>query len=125
MYSVSGIPSDGGAATLYGPYVVKNVPGVGRGISTIVVQNMGTAREPRPHLHRTRWRRLDHHKRPADGPGEVVGVRPPALSDDTQYSAVLDGGGQNIAAIVTELNYSGGVVSPDLGHIRPSGDRGQ
>ena len=32
----------------------------------------------------------------------------PALSDDTQYSVVLDGGGQNIAAIVTELNYSGG-----------------
>ena len=42
MYSVTGIPSDGGAATLYGPYAVKNVPGVGRGISTIVVENMGT-----------------------------------------------------------------------------------
>lgn len=43
MYSVTGIASDAGAATLYGPYAVKNVPGVGQGISTIVVQNLGTA----------------------------------------------------------------------------------
>jgi hypothetical protein len=41
MYSANGIV--GGADTLYGPYAVKNVAGVGKGISTIVVQNTGTA----------------------------------------------------------------------------------
>lgn len=43
MYSVSGIAGDAGATTLYGPYAAKNAPGVGRGSSTIVVQNMGSA----------------------------------------------------------------------------------
>ena len=43
MYSVNGNASGSGAPVLYGPYAVKNVPGVGKGISTIVVQNMGTA----------------------------------------------------------------------------------
>jgi len=43
MYSVRGIPREVGAMTAYGPYAVKNVPGVGKGISTIVVQNMGTS----------------------------------------------------------------------------------
>ena len=42
MYSVNGNASGSGAPVLYGPYAVKNVPGVGKGISTIVVQNMGT-----------------------------------------------------------------------------------
>ncbi|HUG06043.1 MAG TPA: hypothetical protein VMQ78_05870 [Candidatus Limnocylindria bacterium] len=41
MYSANGIV--GGADTLYGPYAVKNVAGVGKGLSTIVVQNTGTA----------------------------------------------------------------------------------
>ena len=41
MYSVNGYAS--GAPTLYGPYAVKNVPGVGQGISTIVVQNMSSS----------------------------------------------------------------------------------
>ena len=41
MYSANGIV--GGADTLYGPYAVKNIAGVGKGISTIVVQNTGTA----------------------------------------------------------------------------------
>lgn len=41
MYSANGIV--GGADTLYGPYAVKNVAGVGQGLSTIVVQNTGTA----------------------------------------------------------------------------------
>jgi hypothetical protein len=34
---------DSGANTVYGPYAVKNVPGVGAGSSTISVQNMGRA----------------------------------------------------------------------------------
>ena len=41
MYSANGIV--GGADTLYGPYAVKGVPGVGQGLSTIVVQNTGVA----------------------------------------------------------------------------------
>ncbi|HEY6203174.1 MAG TPA: carboxypeptidase-like regulatory domain-containing protein [Candidatus Limnocylindria bacterium] len=41
MYSANGIV--GGADTIYGPYAVKNVAGVGQGLSTIVVQNTGTA----------------------------------------------------------------------------------
>ncbi len=41
MYSANGIV--GGADTIYGPYAVKNIAGVGRGLSTIVVQNTGTA----------------------------------------------------------------------------------
>jgi hypothetical protein len=41
MYSTNGFAA--GAETLYGPYAVKNVPGVGRGLSTIVVQNTGIA----------------------------------------------------------------------------------
>jgi hypothetical protein len=41
MYSANGIV--GGADTLYGPYAVKNVAGVGQGLSTIVVQNTGVA----------------------------------------------------------------------------------
>jgi hypothetical protein len=238
MYSVSGIPSDGGAATLYGPYAVKNVPGVGRGIATIVVQNMGTASvspgltftalgggasttiggpptgpgkswvfDPRytggdttkalcgaiaspgcladgeysfvaqasgsiaaqvnviwetpsgepqtaagytaiarpsarvylPNVTRTlggasgwttpflvqsagaanvqvSWYRFSDGSLvttqnvalPANSALRVDPRGVPSLSDDTQYSVVLDGGGQNIAAIVTELNYSGG-----------------
>jgi hypothetical protein len=238
MYSVLGIPSDGGAATLYGPYAVKNVPGVGRGISTIVVQNMGAASvspgltftalgggasttisgpptgpgkswvfDPRytggdttkalcgamaspgcladgeysfvaqasgsiaaqvnviwetaggepqtaagytaiarpsakvylPNLTRTlggasgwttpflvqsagatsvkvSWYRFSDGSLVATqnlalAANSALRVDPrgvAALSDDTQYSVVLDGGGQNIAAIVTELNYSGG-----------------
>jgi len=41
MYSANGIV--GGADTIYGPYAVKNVVGIGKGLSTIVVQNTGTA----------------------------------------------------------------------------------
>ena len=41
MYSANGIV--GGADTIYGPYAVKNIAGVGQGLSTIVVQNTGTA----------------------------------------------------------------------------------
>jgi hypothetical protein len=41
MYSANGIV--GGADTIYGPYAVKNVSGVGQGLSTIVVQNTGVA----------------------------------------------------------------------------------
>jgi hypothetical protein len=41
MYSANGIV--GGADTIYGPYAVKNVSGVGKGLSTIVVQNTGVA----------------------------------------------------------------------------------
>jgi hypothetical protein len=41
MYSTNGIV--GGADTIYGPYAVKNVTGVGKGLSTIVLQNTGTA----------------------------------------------------------------------------------
>jgi hypothetical protein len=41
MYSTNGFAA--GADTLYGPYAVKNVAGVGKGLSTIVVQNTGTA----------------------------------------------------------------------------------
>jgi len=238
MYSVTGIASDSGAATLYGPYAVKNVPGVGRGITTIVVQNMGTANvspaltftplgggasttisgpptgpgrswvfdsrytggdttnaicgvaaslgcladgeysfvaqssgsiaaqvnviwanangEPQtaagyiaiarpstkvylPNLTRTlggaegwttpflvqtagatsvkvSWYRFSdgtlvttqNLALPANSALRVDPRDVPMLSDDTQYSAVLDGGGQNITAIVTELNYSGG-----------------
>jgi len=238
MYSVNGIASDAGAATLYGPYAVKNVAGVGRGISTIVVENMGTASvsptlsfttlgggpsttisgpptspgrswvfDPRytggdttkaicgaaaspgclgdgeysfvaqgsgsiaaqvnviwesasgepqtaagyiaiarpsakvylPNLTRTlggadgwttpfviqsagatnvklSWYRFSDGslvttQNLAVTAGSALRVDPrgvPALSDDTQYSVVLDGGSQNIAAIVTELNYSGG-----------------
>jgi hypothetical protein len=40
VYSANGLTS--GAASLLGPYAVKNVPGVGKGVSTIVVQNLGT-----------------------------------------------------------------------------------
>ena len=43
MYSVNGVVA--GAPRLYGPYAVKNMPGVGQGISTIVVQNMSTANQ--------------------------------------------------------------------------------
>jgi hypothetical protein len=41
MYSANGIV--GGADTIYGPYAVKNVTGVGQGLSTIVLQNTGVA----------------------------------------------------------------------------------
>jgi hypothetical protein len=41
MYSTNGIV--GGADTIYGPYAVKNVTGVGKGLSTIVLQNTGTS----------------------------------------------------------------------------------
>ncbi len=41
FYSTNGIAA--GAATLQGPYAVKNVAGVGKGVSTIVVQNLGAA----------------------------------------------------------------------------------
>lgn len=40
MYSMNGLTA--GAPTVRGPYAVKNVPGVGRGVSTLVVQNLGT-----------------------------------------------------------------------------------
>ena len=33
---------------------------------------------------------------------------PTGLLDNTQYSVVLDGNGGSLAAIVTELNFSGG-----------------
>lgn len=39
FYATNGLA--GGAAVVYGPYAVKNVPGVGKGVSTIVVQNLG------------------------------------------------------------------------------------
>ncbi|TMD61707.1 MAG: carboxypeptidase-like regulatory domain-containing protein [Chloroflexi bacterium] len=32
-----------GSANLYAPYLVKNLPGVGKGITTVVVQNVGAA----------------------------------------------------------------------------------
>src|SRR6267378_112617 len=41
MYSTNGIV--GGADTIYGPYAVKNVTGVGQGLSTLVLQNTGVA----------------------------------------------------------------------------------
>jgi len=41
MYSANGIV--GGADTIYGPYAVKNVTGVGQGLSTLVLQNTGVA----------------------------------------------------------------------------------
>ena len=41
FYATNGLTS--GAATVYGPYAVKNVEGVGQGVSPIVVQNLGAA----------------------------------------------------------------------------------
>ena len=41
FYATNGLV--GGAATLYGPYAVKNVTGVGQGVSSVVVQNLGGA----------------------------------------------------------------------------------
>jgi hypothetical protein len=40
VYSTNGMVE--GASPLLGPYAVKGMPGVGKGISTIVVQNLGT-----------------------------------------------------------------------------------
>lgn len=40
FYATNGLTS--GAATVYGPYAVKNVPGIGQGVSPVVVQNLGT-----------------------------------------------------------------------------------
>ena len=40
FYATNGL--SGGAASVYAPYAVKNVPGVGKGVSTVVVQNLGT-----------------------------------------------------------------------------------
>lgn len=48
MYSLNGFAT--GAASVYGPYAVKNVPGVGKGISTIVVQNADPAKTVTPTL---------------------------------------------------------------------------
>jgi hypothetical protein len=41
LYAYGGLTS--GANMVYGPYAVKNVPGIGGGNSTITVQNMATA----------------------------------------------------------------------------------
>ncbi|HET8568176.1 MAG TPA: carboxypeptidase-like regulatory domain-containing protein [Candidatus Limnocylindria bacterium] len=41
FYATNGITA--GASTIYGPYAVKNVEGVGQGVSPIVVQNLGSA----------------------------------------------------------------------------------
>ena len=41
FYATNGLTA--GAATVYGPYAVKNVEGVGMGVSPIVVQNLGAA----------------------------------------------------------------------------------
>ena len=40
VYAANGLA--GGAPTVRGPYAVKNQPGVGSGVSTIVVQNLGS-----------------------------------------------------------------------------------
>ena len=41
FYATNGLTS--GAPTVYGPYAVKNIEGVGQGVSPIVVQNLGAA----------------------------------------------------------------------------------
>jgi len=41
FYATNGLTS--GAATVYGPYAVKSIEGVGQGVSPIVVQNLGAA----------------------------------------------------------------------------------
>jgi len=41
FYATNGLT--GGAGAVFAPYAVKNVPGVGKGVSTVVVQNLGTA----------------------------------------------------------------------------------
>ena len=40
FYATNGLTT--GTATLYAPYAVKGVPGVGKGVSTVVVQNLAT-----------------------------------------------------------------------------------
>lgn len=41
FYSANGLTA--GASPVYGPYLPKNVPGVGAGVGTVVVQNLGAA----------------------------------------------------------------------------------
>jgi hypothetical protein len=113
-----------GANTVYGPYAVKNVPGVGAGNSTIAVQNMGsTAAQPTLSLTplgggvTTRFEgpsiapgaawvsdlrfRNGDPRQPACGRGPSVGC----LGDGEYYWTVSAPGAQ-LAALVTVISQT-------------------
>jgi hypothetical protein len=111
-----------GANTVYGPYAVKNVPGVGAGSSTITVQNMGRA-PAQPALTLTpmggrattrfdgptlgsgaawvfdvRFRNGDSRQAPC---GREVSV---GCLADGEYSLTIGASGAQLAALVTVLS---------------------
>ncbi|MDQ3097203.1 MAG: carboxypeptidase-like regulatory domain-containing protein [Chloroflexota bacterium] len=83
FYATNGL--SGGAASVYAPYAVKNVPGVGKGVSTIVVQNLGTtAVTPTLTFRALGSAAFTDFTGPSVGPGAAWAFDPRFTSGNTQ-----------------------------------------